>query len=630
VSINGATVNSAEGTAITLTSAVSGTGTLAYAWGVTKNGSSFAAGSGPTLTFTPDDNGTYVVSLAVTNTGGTATDSKTINVTNVAPTVLGLPTLVSIGTGTTITTSFTATFTDPGTKDTHTCTLSWDDGSSASAGVVTETNGSGSCKGTHTYTHTGVFTVTATVTDKDGGSASDGDFLVVYDPTAGYVSGSGFVNSPAGAYTAIPSATGKASFGFNTRYQLGSTLPSGPTTFNFTCTPANLKFSGVVYEWLVVTAPVAQFKGSGTINGAGNYGFIVTAVDGQQAIEKAAQFLPDIILLDMMMPEKDGLQACREIRGRTSTQSIPIILLTARADEETKLAALEAGASDFLSKPFSTTELHVRIRNLVESHQYQMKLAKQNTVLENAIEQLKETETQLVQTEKLASLGRMSAGIIHEINNPLNFATTGLFTLRNKAKYLSPEQQEEYREILKDVEEGIKRVKNIVSDLRSFSHPGNEGLDQVEVAEIVTSALRFLSGECKDKVQIEQDIQEHQTIWANKNKLIQVLVNLVQNSVDAMKGKTFDNEKPTIRIEGRVENGLSLLRVRDNGTGIDSQHLDKIFDPFYTTKDVGEGMGLGLSICYRIVQECDGRIAVKTEPGKYCEFTLEFPAKGKE
>jgi DNA-binding response OmpR family regulator len=104
---------------------------------------------------------------------------------------------------------------------------------------------------------------------------------------------------------------------------------------------------------------------------------VVEAVDGQQAIEKAAQFLPDIILLDMMMPEKDGLQACREIRQRTSTQSIPVILLTARADEETKMAALGAGASDFLTKPFSTTELHVRIKNLVESHQYQINLSKQ-------------------------------------------------------------------------------------------------------------------------------------------------------------------------------------------------------------------------------------------------------------
>src|SRR6185295_9643965 len=273
---------------------------------------------------------------------------------------------------------------------------------------------------------------------------------------------------------------------------------------------------------------------------------VIEASDGLQAIEKASQFLPDIILLDMMMPQKDGLQACRELRQRTPTQSIPIILLTARADEETKLAALSAGASDFLAKPFSNTELHVRIKNLVESYHYQRKLSKQNQVLETTIEQLKDTETQLVQTEKLASLGRMSAGIIHEINNPLNFATTGLFTLRNKGKYLAPEQQAEYKEILQDVEDGIKRVKNIVSDLRTFTHPDAESQDQVELAEVVTSALRFLSNEWKDRVQIHQNLADHQTIWANKNKLIQVLVNLLQNSMDALKSKTFENEKPAI------------------------------------------------------------------------------------
>jgi signal transduction histidine kinase len=356
---------------------------------------------------------------------------------------------------------------------------------------------------------------------------------------------------------------------------------------------------------------------------------VLEAVDGQQAIEKAAQFLPDIILLDMMMPEKDGLQACRELRERTSTQSIPIVLLTARADEETKLAALAAGASDFLPKPFSTTELHVRIKNLVESHQYQSKLSKQNMALESTIEQLKDTESQLVQTEKLASLGRMSAGIIHEINNPLNFATTGLYTLRNKGKYLVPEQQAEYAEVLKDVEEGIKRVKTIVSDLRMFTHPETESRDQVDVAEVLGSALRFLANEWKDRVEIEQKMDPHLAVWANKNKMIHVFTNLLQNSLDALKDKEFANgEKPKISIEGATNNGRSIVRVRDNGPGIDKEHLDKIFDPFFTTKDVGEGMGLGLSICYRIIQECDGRISVNTKVGEYCEFTLEFPVKG--
>jgi C4-dicarboxylate-specific signal transduction histidine kinase len=304
------------------------------------------------------------------------------------------------------------------------------------------------------------------------------------------------------------------------------------------------------------------------------------------------------------------------------------VLLTARADEETKLAALSAGASDFLAKPFSTTELHVRIKNLVESHQYQRKLSRQKQELESTIEQLKDTETQLVQSEKLASLGRMSAGIIHEINNPLNFATTGLFTLRNKGKYLAGDQQEAYAEILRDVEDGLKRVKTIVSDLRMFTHPDTESRDQVELTEVVTSALRFLSNEWKDRVHIEQNLAPQQTVWANKNKLIHVLVNLFQNSLDALKVKTFEYEKPTIWLEGRFDQGKSILTIRDNGVGIETQHLDKIFDPFFTTKDVGEGMGLGLAICYRIIQECEGKISVRTEPGKFCEFTLVFPIKG--
>ena len=235
----------------------------------------------------------------------------------------------------------------------------------------------------------------------------------------------------------------------------------------------------------------------------------------------------------------------------------------------------------------------------------------------------------VVQSEKLAGLGRMSAGIIHEINNPLNFATTGLFTLRKKGQSLSPEDRQEYDEVLRDVEDGIKRVKNIVSDLRMFTHPDTESRDQVDIGDVIKTALRFLSNEWKDQVRVEQQLCPQVAIWANENKLIHVVVNLLQNAVDALKGKTFaGDEKPTIWVQTVLEQNKSVLLIRDNGTGITAEHLDKIFDPFYTTKDVGQGMGLGLSICYRIVQEYEGRIVVRTEPGQFCEFRLEFPAKG--
>jgi len=354
---------------------------------------------------------------------------------------------------------------------------------------------------------------------------------------------------------------------------------------------------------------------------------IIEAADGQAAAEKAQEYLPDVILLDLMMPHKDGLQVTKELRAYAPTANIPIILLTARADEEAKFDALQMGANDFLSKPFSSHELLARIKNLIESHHAQRKLTKQNQALSEAIEQIKETEMQLVQSEKLSSLGRMSAGIIHEINNPLNFSITGLFTLRNKGKKLSPEDRPEYDAILNDIEEGLKRVRNIVSDLRTFTHPGGGTGEPVEARDASDAAVRFLGGEWKDVVQIHQEIDPIQGLWANRNKLIHVLVNLMQNAIDALREKQFpDGEKPQIWLRGKLDGERSLIIIRDNGPGIEPKIMDKIFDPFFTTKEVGKGMGLGLSICYRIVQGYGGKISVRSEKGEYCEFTLDFPA----
>jgi C4-dicarboxylate-specific signal transduction histidine kinase len=354
---------------------------------------------------------------------------------------------------------------------------------------------------------------------------------------------------------------------------------------------------------------------------------VIEAVDGQQAIEKASQFLPDVIVCDMMMPEKNGLEVCRAIRERTSTRSIPILLLTARADEDTKLAALSAGANDFITKPFSMTELSVRLKNLFDTYNLQQELARQNQVLEATIEQLKETEVQLVHSEKLASLGRMSAGIIHEINNPLNFAKTALYVLRIMTESLGGNEKKEFREVLEDMAEGINRISGIVSDLRTFTQPHLTQLERVPVMDVVNSALRLLSNEWENKVSIEKEIPEDQIIWANRNQMIQVMVNLLQNALQALARKHSCENVATIWVQGLEENGESVIVVRDNGEGIPSENLQKIFDPFFTTKDVGEGMGLGLSICYRIIKQHGGRIQVWSEPGQYSEFRLYFPRR---
>jgi signal transduction histidine kinase len=354
---------------------------------------------------------------------------------------------------------------------------------------------------------------------------------------------------------------------------------------------------------------------------------VIEAVDGQQAVEKANQFLPDVIVCDMMMPEKNGLEVCRELRERTSTRSIPILLLTARADEETKLAALSVGANDFITKPFSMTELSVRLKNLFDTYTLQQELARQNQILEATIEQLKETEVQLVHSEKLASLGRLSAGIIHEINNPLNFAKTALYVLQIMTESLAVNEKTEFREVLQDMGEGINRISSIVSDLRTFTQPHLTQLEKVPVVEVINSALRLLSNEWESKVRIEKEIPEDQSIWANRNQITQVLVNLLQNALHALAKKDFSDTPPTIWVRGIEEDGESLIIVRDNGEGIPAENLQKIFDPFFTTKDVGEGMGLGLSICYRIIKQHGGRIQVQSGPGEYSEFRLRLPQK---
>ena len=264
----------------------------------------------------------------------------------------------------------------------------------------------------------------------------------------------------------------------------------------------------------------------------------------------------------------------------------------------------------------------LRLRDFASRYE----LAQRKHELEAALAKLREAEAQLVQQEKMASLGVLSAGIIHEINNPLNFAMTNLFALRKHIAALPPAQQAEITEILSDIEDGLTRVKNIVSDLRLFTHPDSGGLEPVNLQEAVQAALRYLSGEMPESVRVEVQIPPGFMVKANRNKLVHVLINLVENSLDALRLKSFGTETPCIRITAHAERERIRLQVWDNGPGIAPEHLPRVFDPFFTTKDVGQGTGLGLSICYRLLQECQGTIQVQSEPGRYCLFTLEFPA----
>lgn len=257
--------------------------------------SGVAGGAAPTggFTYNPAAStpmyavGSQTLSATFTSTGANytnATGTVQLSVTNVAPVVTSLVlNAAPVAVGTSV--SMTAKFTDPGLNDVHTATIDWE--GAASAGTVNEALRT--VTGTHTYTSAGVYTVIVTVTDNNGGSGSRSSsveaiaYIVVYDPSAGFVTGGGWINSPVNACklsscAADGSTTGKATFGFNARYQKGANQPDGNTEFQFQA--GGLNFKSATYSWLVVAGTKAQYKGAGTINGASGYSFLLTAIDG--------------------------------------------------------------------------------------------------------------------------------------------------------------------------------------------------------------------------------------------------------------------------------------------------------------------------------------------------------------
>ena len=203
--------------------------------------------------------------------------SATFSIANAAPAVaITAPTLGTV-VAAPYTAPLTATFTDAGDPNAHTCTIGWDDGTPTILAVSGTT--AGTCSATHQYTTAGVYTIQVTITDQAGAQGSASVMLVVYDPTAGFVTGGGWITSPAGAYRANQALTGQAAFGFVSKYQKGTSIPTGETEFDFQM--AGFSFHSSTYQWLVVSGAKAQFKGTGTVNGVGGYSFLLTATDGQ-------------------------------------------------------------------------------------------------------------------------------------------------------------------------------------------------------------------------------------------------------------------------------------------------------------------------------------------------------------
>lgn len=257
-------------------------------------------------------------------------------------------------------------------------------------------------------------------------------------------------------------------------------------------------------------------------------------------------------------------------------------------------------------------------------------MADLNAELQAALEQIKENEVLMIRNEKLSSLGRMSAGIIHEINNPLNYASAGIHTLATFTKALPATDQADFVDILKDIREGVERVSQIVIDLRKFTRDDDSTSGDADLAEVITRARRMVSHQISADITFHLTTPDHALICGNPNQLVQVFINLFQNSIDAIHQRLeSDGGDP-----GCIEVAITPagegweVSIHDNGIGIPPENLPRIFDPFFTSKDVGKGMGLGLSIIHQILQTHKALIDVDSRPGEFSRFRIVFPKPG--
>lgn len=346
---------------------------------------------------------------------------------------------------------------------------------------------------------------------------------------------------------------------------------------------------------------------------------IQQAADGITGLEMARREQPDLMLLDLMLPGMDGLDVCRELKKYEQTRDIKIILLTARVDEGSKIEALERGADDFLTKPFSTAEVKTRLSNLLRTARLQKDLRVQNRELDQALKSLKTTEAHLIQSEKMNALGSLASGLLHEINNPLNYTMTAVQVLQQNAQ-----ADDDLKDTLSDIDEGMQRIRDIVSELRTFAYP--ESADHREafrLSEALGTALRFTS-HLRNGHQVEQHLSPDSVIVGSKTHMSQVFVNLLSNSLHAIDA-VHDKRPGRLCVESQRHGDALRIRVWDNGVGIDPTVLPRVFDPFFTTRQVGDGVGLGLSVCHTIVKNHGGTIRVESEKDCYTQVTIELP-----
>jgi len=403
-----------------------------------------------------------------------------------------------------------------------------------------------------------------------------------------------------------------------------------------------------------------------------------TAEDGARGLALWREWRPDVVVTDILMPEMDGLDMSLTIKEEDAEAQI--IVITADTADANLKRALEIGVERYITKPIDihlvvdaidkcsrdrqrseelrltrqvadlTTELQ---RRLDDQQRAEAALQEEKAEQQVLIRRLEEAHNQLLQSEKMASLGQLAAGVAHEINNPMGFISSNLGSLRSYADRLlalvatyegivaslpedSTERQliararkqadveflkEDVLSLITESAAGIERVRRIVRDLKTFSHIDSSEWQFVNLNDLLDSTINLIGNELGERVQVVRQYGDIPEIECLPSEINQVLLNLLLNALQAIESGG------TVTVRTGSENGRVWLEVADTGCGIPAENLRHIYDPFFTTKPVGTGTGLGLSISYGIVRKHEGEIGVQSEVGKGTTFRITLPVR---
>ncbi len=443
----------------------------------------------------------------------------------------------------------------------------------------------------------------------------------------------------------------------------------------------------------------------------------IRAESGNEALTRILEYDFALVLLDVQMPGMDGFETAELMRANSLTKHIPIIFVTAISKEQKHVfRGYDAGAVDYLFKPLEAEILMGKVRVFVDSYKQRQdleeagrqlqatvedlksltnhleELADERTIelqktneqlqqeieenkrseeelkksrneLEKTLKELKTTQAQMLQSEKMVSIGQLAAGVAHEINNPTAFVSSNLNTLFEyqedirslikeyrklfaetrelveenemfaliKDKLITIEAFEKNVDIdfaledipvmLKETQDGTARIKQIVIDLKDFSHPGEDKAKFANINQCLDSTLNIVWNEIKYKAMVEKDYADLPEVKCYYQQLNQVFVNLLVNAAQAIE------EKGKIKVTTRSRGEEIEIIIEDTGSGIVEENLARIFDPFFTTKEVGKGTGLGLNVVYNIIQKHMGTIKAESVLGEGTAFTIRLPVE---